>query len=159
MCRWLAIRLLVLADLGCADPAPSAANWAPAAPAAVPVHRVDRAITPPIGPAGPSVPPRIVRSIDPVSVAVLKQAIEDKDYATRLIAIEAMGVSRSEVFVAQLERALGDPEHDVRMAAVDALRAIGSARTVTLLRSVRDDTAEELDVRTLAAGAVLMTGP
>jgi HEAT repeat protein len=93
--------------------------------------------------------------LDPASVAVLKQAIESKDYATRLIAIEAIGDVRAEALLPWLEHALGDPEHDVRMATVEALEKFHSPRAFALLVTVRDDTTEDLDVRALAASSVL----
>jgi HEAT repeat protein len=53
--------------------------------------------------------------------------------------------------VSLVEGALGDPEHDVRLAAIEALRALPSTRATALLRSVRDDDTESLDLRALAA--------
>jgi HEAT repeat protein len=93
--------------------------------------------------------------LDPASVAVLKQAIESRDYATRLIAIEAIGDAQAQALLPWLEHALGDPEHDVRMATVEALEKLRSARALALLATVRDDTSEELDVRALAASVFL----
>jgi HEAT repeat protein len=107
----------------------------------------------------PSRAGRPAAQIDAASVAVLEQAIDSKDYATRLIAIEAVGDIRADMFLPWLERALGDPEHDVRMATVDALRRVGSPRAFALLKSVREDTTEELDIRALAAAALLTTTP
>jgi HEAT repeat protein len=63
-----------------------------------------------------------------VSVAVLERALANSDYATRLIAIEAVGDARADAPLGWLEHALGDPEHDVRMAAVEALDRIHSTR-------------------------------
>jgi HEAT repeat protein len=108
--------------------------------------------------AGPA-PSRSPARIDAATVDVLKQALESKDYATRLIAIEAIGETRAEMFLPWLERSLGDPEHDVRMATVDALQRFRSTRSLTLLLSVRDDTTEELDIRALAASALLASTP
>jgi HEAT repeat protein len=96
--------------------------------------------------------------LDPASVAILKQAIESKDYATRLIAIEAIGDAQAQALLPWLEHALGDPEHDVRMATVEALEKIRSAQALALLATVRDDTSEELDVRALAASVFLAPG-
>jgi hypothetical protein len=103
--------------------------------------------------------PRVAAALDPVSVGVLKQAIESKDYATRLIAIEAVGDAQAEGLVGWLEQALGDPEHDVRMAAIEALGRIHSARALGLLATVRDDATEELDIRAVAAGVLIRTTP
>lgn len=98
-------------------------------------------------------------AIDPASTAVLEKALSSKDYATRLIAVEAVGDSRSEALVGWLEHALGDPEHDVRMAAVESLDRVHSSRAVALLVTVRDDNREELDIRAVAAAALLRTTP
>jgi HEAT repeat protein len=104
-----------------------------------------------MNPAGP----RQTQALDPASVGVLKQAIESKDYATRLIAIEAVGDAHTDALAGWLEHALGDPEHDVRMAAIDALDRMHTPRALGLLLTVRDDTSEELDIRAVAAGALL----
>ena len=98
-------------------------------------------------------------SIDPASTAVLEKALSSKDYATRLIAVEAVGDSRAEALVGWLEHALGDPEHDVRMAAVESLDRLHSSRAFALLVTVRDDSSEELDIRAVAAAALLRTTP
>src|SRR6266581_2038332 len=76
--------------------------------------------------AEPPVRPR--SGLDPTSVAVLEKAIGSADYATRLIAIEAVADAHAEPLLGWLEHALGDPEHDVRMAAVEALDRIHSSR-------------------------------
>lgn len=86
---------------------------------------------------------------------VLRAAVEDSDYATRLIAIEALGFIRGIDVTLWLARALGDPEHDVRLAAVEALRRLGSVPAHRLLRSVVDDDQEQLDIRALAASALV----
>lgn len=104
----------------------------------------------------PGAPPgRAELPRDERSMAVLRAALEDKDYATRLLAIEGVGELRAEAFLPWLEHALGDPEHDVRLAAVDALSSIPAARASSLLVSVRDDPHEDLDVRALAASKLL----
>lgn len=92
------------------------------------------------------------------SLDVLKHALASKDYATRLITVQAIGDVRAYDLVAWLEPVLGDPEHDVRVAAIDALRRIGSPRARQLLRSVREDKTEALDIRALAASALLSRG-
>ena len=92
------------------------------------------------------------------SLAVLRQALQSKDYETRLLAVQAVGDTRSPDLVAWLEHTLGDPEHDVRVATLDALGRIPSQRARELIRSVRDDTTEKLDVRALAAGLLLSRG-
>jgi HEAT repeat protein len=107
----------------------------------------------------PSVATRAVRpsrtALDPASVSVLKEALASKDYATRLIAVEAIGEARADALVSWLEVPLGDPEHDVRMAAVEALDRIHSPAAVALLETVRDDKTEALDVRAAAAAALI----
>jgi hypothetical protein len=45
------------------------------------------------------------------------------------------------------------------MAAVEALDRVHSTRALVLLTTVRDDKTEELDVRAVAAGALLRTTP
>jgi HEAT repeat protein len=85
------------------------------------------------------------------SIAVLRDGLQSRDYATRLFAVEALGHVRAVDVTPALERALGDPEHDVRVAAVEALKQQGSPRARALLRTVRDDKSEALDVRVLAA--------
>ena len=97
--------------------------------------------------------------LDPRSMEVLRLAVASKDYATRLIAIEAIADSGAEVLFPWLEECLGDPEHDVRMAAVDALHRFRSPRATALLASVRDDSSEDLDIRALAASALLSATP
>lgn len=94
-------------------------------------------------------------SLDAASSAVLRQALASKDYATRLIAVEALGRSKVDAVMPWLEHALGDPEHDVRMTAVEALDRMHSTGALTLLATVRDDTSEDLDIRALAASAFL----
>lgn len=94
-------------------------------------------------------------NLDAASLAVLQAALESKDIEVRLIAVQALGETRATVVLPWLEHALGDPEHDVRMVAVEALRTIGAARAGALLQSVRDDATEELDIRALAASALL----
>jgi HEAT repeat protein len=88
-------------------------------------------------------------------MAVLEQALSSPDYATRLIAVEALGDVKGIDVAPWLEKALGDPEHDVRMSAVDSLARLGTARGRALLQSVRDDVTEDLDVRAFAAAALL----
>ena len=122
----------------------------------LPESHADRHV---VKPAGGPRPPGRGQEVDQASVTVLKQAIESKDYATRLIAIEAIGDARAEFLLPWLEHALGDPEHDVRMAAIEALVRIRSARALALLATVRDDTTEDLDVRALAASALLTSTP
>jgi HEAT repeat protein len=95
------------------------------------------------------------RSLDATSIAVLKEALANKDYAVRLVALEALGQTKLDALVPWLEHALGDPEHDVRMTAAEALVKIRSPRALALLATVRDDREESLDIRALAAAALL----
>jgi HEAT repeat protein len=92
---------------------------------------------------------------DNASWAVLRKATESRDYSVRLLVVQALGSVRSADVTPWLEHALGDPEHDVRVAAIDSLRRIGSKRALALLRTVRDDESEALDVRALAASVLL----
>jgi len=89
------------------------------------------------------------------SWAVLRQALKSKDYAVRLLATQALGGIRTVDVSGWIEHSLADPEHDVRVAAVDALDRIASRRALSLLRSVRDDETEALDIRALAASALI----
>jgi len=89
------------------------------------------------------------------SWAVLRKAIQSRDYAVRLLATQALGGIRSVDVTAWIEHSLADPEHDVRVAAVDALDRVRSRRALELLRSVRDDETEALDIRALAASALI----
>lgn len=91
------------------------------------------------------------------ALEVLRAALHDSDYATRLMAVEALGAVRSIDVTPWLAHALGDPEHDVRVAAIEALRRIGSPAAGHLLRTVVDDDHEQLDLRALAASALLST--
>jgi HEAT repeat protein len=89
------------------------------------------------------------------SWTVLRKALLSRDYSVRIIVTQGLGDVRGVDVTPWLEHALGDPEHDIRVAAVDALRRIGSPRAVPLLKTVRDDTSEALDVRALAAIALI----
>lgn len=140
MAGWKALPL-VLMVVACERPPQPAVEVTPAAP-----RRLEA------GPVAPALP-------GTASLAVLKAALASKDYATRLVAIDAIANARAELLIGGLEHALGDPEHDVRMAAVDALDRIHTTRALTLLTTVRDDDAEDLDIRAAAAGALLRTTP
>jgi HEAT repeat protein len=89
------------------------------------------------------------------SWAVLRKAMQSRDYAVRLLTTQALGGIRSADVTAWIEHSLADPEHDVRVAAVDALDRIHTRRALDLLRSVRDDESESLDIRALAASALI----
>jgi HEAT repeat protein len=122
----------------------------------------ERAARAPSSSPAPAPPPArasatAAAGFDPVSLDVLRQALLSRDdFGARYAAVEALGETRSPAVVEWLAQALGDPEHDVRLAAVSALRHIGGPRAAQLLRSVRDDTTEALDVRAVAAGALLV---
>ena len=106
--------------------------------------------------SGPPPAPKATRSAsDPVSLEILEKALRSPDYATRLIAVEAAGELPMPQAVEWLARALGDPEHDVRVAAVMGLGVQGARRAEELLRTVRDDETEQLDIRALASSALL----
>lgn len=89
------------------------------------------------------------------SWAVLRKAIQSRDYAVRLLATQALGGIRTVDVTTWLEHVLADPEHDVRVAAIDALDRVHSRKALTLLRSVRDDESEALDIRAVAASALI----
>ncbi len=89
------------------------------------------------------------------SWAVLRKAIQSRDYAVRLLATQALGGIRTVDVTGWIEHSLADPEHDVRVAAIDALDRVHSRKALTLLRSVRDDESEALDIRALAASALI----
>ena len=87
---------------------------------------------------------------------VLESGLRSRDYGDRLLTTQVLGELRgSEDWIA---RSLSDPEHDVRIAAVDALKHLGTPRAAQLLRRVRDDNTEKLDIRVLAAAALLQLG-
>jgi HEAT repeat protein len=93
--------------------------------------------------------------LDP-SWKVLQLGLASRDYSDRLLTTQVLGELRgTEDWIA---RSLSDPEHDVRVAAVDALKHVGSSRAAQLLRRVRDDASEKLDIRVLAAAALLQLG-
>jgi HEAT repeat protein len=134
----------------------SSSDVTPVRPAAAPADE------PPASRPRPAAPARrearavpAAASLDPASLAVLDQALASKDFETRLIAIEAIADARAPELLKYLGDALGDPEHDVRVAAIDGLARVPLAAARALLASVRDDATEDLDVRALAAGALL----
>ncbi len=91
-----------------------------------------------------------------LSWRVIERGLLSRDYADRLLTTQVLGELRgSEDWLA---RSLSDPEHDVRVAAVDAHNRLGSPRAAQLLRRVRDDNTEKLDIRVLAAAAVVQLG-
>jgi HEAT repeat protein len=158
MRRSQALRLLAALTtvVGCSTDAPSDGGSKPVVTAPATTTSPPRTRAARLG--GDSVI-RTRAALDPASVAVLERAMASSDYATRLIAIEAIGDGRADALLGWLEHALGDPEHDVRMAAVEALDRIRSPRAMGVLVTVRDDTTEELDIRAVAAGALLRTTP
>lgn len=119
----------------------------------------DNHSSPKDAPVAPAPSTGSVPGFDAASVAVLRKAAESTDYGTRMIAIEAVSAIGSDAFVGWLEHALGDPEHDIRLAAVDGLMRLGTARARRVLVTVRDDDAESLDIRALAASALLLPQP
>jgi HEAT repeat protein len=105
---------------------------------------------------GPGRPAPATRTGDlELTLGVLREAQASRDYETRLFAVQALGAVHAVDVTRWLEHALGDPEHDVRVAAVESLRRLGTPRAATLLRSVRDDKQEVLQIRALAASALL----
>jgi HEAT repeat protein len=110
-------------------------------------------------PPAPGTAPRAARGRDARSEQVLRDALRSADFGTRLVAIDAIARTRDPAYLEWLAHALGDPEPEVRLAAVDALARIEHPRARQLLASVRDDDKEDLDIRALAAGALLTTNP
>lgn len=155
MHRGTALWMFLASLSGCDRVAPAARSSGTPSPFA----ETPRAPSPPVSLARTPGAGGATRAVDTRSLAVLKEALGSKDYATRLIAVEAMGEAKLESFVPSLEHTLGDPENDVRMAAVEALEACGSPRANAILATVRDDTTEALDIRAVAAGALLRTTP
>lgn len=145
--RSLMLALVFLAASGCGGDAPTVTLSEPAS-AASPNRAVIARRPAPVRPAP-------VAARDEASIAVLREALASKDYATRLLAVEALGDVHTEEFLPWLEHALGDPEHDVRMAAVDALAKYRTESAARVLRTVRGDKTEEMDIRALAASALL----
>lgn len=92
---------------------------------------------------------------DPASLAVLHQGLSSPDYATRLVATEALGCAHGPDVMAWLSFQLGDAEPDVRAAAIAALHQRTSPEATAQLRSVRDDETELLFLRVLAAHALV----
>jgi HEAT repeat protein len=102
-----------------------------------------------------SAPARARPATDAATVRVLLEGLTSDDYATRLVATEALGCAPAAVALPPLERQLGDPEEDVRAAAVLALKRHGNGPARALLASVRDDTQETASLRVLAAAALI----
>jgi len=140
------------AALGCRDPAPPARSAAAAPQPVAPGLPASPAQTPrPRRPVGPS--------IDPDDLSVVERGLASSDYATRLIATEALGCANTAQATGWLAHQLGDPEPDVRAAAIEALHQQASPRARSLLASVRDDSDEQLQLRVLAAYARLTPPP
>jgi HEAT repeat protein len=111
------------------------------------------------------VPARVAPSgaaVEPETLAVVRTGLASADYATRLVATDALGCAPATVAIQALERQLADPEEDVRAAAIAALhRQTPQADRMAqqLLRSVRDDDQEKLSLRVLAAAALINPPP
>src|SRR6266568_6880047 len=71
------------------------------------------ALLPTVAPARSPSAASQTRPFDAASLAVLKEALASKDYATRLVAAEALGEAKLDSAVPWLEHVLGDTEHDV----------------------------------------------
>ncbi len=141
---------------GCDRPSPTS-DWAGRV-GPVTARQTDIAL-PTVAPARSPGAASPARTFDSASLAVLKEALASKDYATRLVAVEALGEAKLDSAVPWVEHALGDTEHDVRMAGVEALDRVHSPRARALLVTVGDDMTEELDIRAVAAGALIRTTP
>jgi hypothetical protein len=100
-------------------------------------------------------PARRPHAIDAASIAVIHEAARSEAFEARLIALEIIGEKRLTTLVPDVAYALGDPDHDVRLAAVRALVTLADREGLALLGSVRDDKKESLDIRALAASALV----
>jgi HEAT repeat protein len=94
-------------------------------------------------------------AVDTASIAVIHEAARSDAFEARLTALEIIGERRLTTLVPDVAFALGDPDHDVRLAAVRALVALEDRDALALLGSVRDDEKESLDIRALAASALV----
>lgn len=122
-------------------------------PAERPAPRISRPTTPTT-----SVAPRAVETLQndrAVSVALLRRGLDARRYDLRLFATEALRNLPTREATALLAAQLGDPEADIRIAAVIGLGGLRGRRACQLLRSVRDDEAEDLAVRILATTHLL----
>ena len=149
-----ALLLLSLPPLGC-----DAGGGTPARVRAEPPRHRPRPTH--IARAARSTPQAAPRSagVDAPTIAVLRAGLSSPDYATRLVATDALGCAPAAVALGALERQLGDPEADVRAAAILSLHKQNDRTARALLRSVRDDDQEELSLRVLAAAALINPPP
>ncbi len=85
---------------------------------------------------------------DEASQTVLKEALQSRNYATRLTATESLACIPGSLHL--LEKRLADPEEDVRAASLVALAYRKEPHARALLHSVRDDDSEDLGLRVLA---------
>lgn len=150
----LAVVLLPLAACSDAAVAPSlpASRTPPASPRAVAPTRVGEDLSSTPHAPRPSAP-------EAATLAVLAEGLAAPDYATRLLATEALACVPAEAALPALAHQLGDPEADVRATALVALHHHTDPRAAVLLRSVRDDTAEDLALRVLAASSLVSPRP
>ena len=160
MSRHVGFALSLIAAASACEPAQETPRHA--------AHTVVVAERPPLAPTkAPPRPPAGLprdrsagaRAVDEATWAVLEQGLAASDYATRLFAAEALGCVHTERAVKRLGYLLGDPEEDVRMAAVGALHRQPGDASRRYLESVRDDEQERLDVRVLAAAALVSPRP
>ncbi len=109
---------------------------------------------PPLRPVVVPSTPRASASLSAEGVAVLEAALASPDWMVRLTATQALLCLPHPSVVSWLEQRLGDVEPDVRAAAVHSLGGQTTPYSKTLLRSVQNDTTEELSIRVLATSAL-----
>ncbi len=103
----------------------------------------------------PRSPVPLRRSVGRDSLAVLEAAFASPDWMVRLSATQALRCVEHAAVVPWLEKRLADVEVDVRSAAVQSLHGRSQPHATALLRSVQNDTTEELSLRVLAATALI----
>jgi HEAT repeat protein len=108
----------------------------------------------PIIPAASQPLPTSQPDVAAATLAVLKMGLESSDWMVRLSATQALHSIVHPTALPWLEARLGDVEADVRAAAVLVLASRTEQHAAALLRSVQDDTTEDLSIRVLAASAL-----
>jgi HEAT repeat protein len=99
----------------------------------------------------------LTRSADDPALAVVRTMLGSEDPADRLLAIEALGGSRSPAVFDLRAEGVVDPNPRVRAAAARALGVPDAARAVPVLVGALSD--HDLDVRSAAAEALGRVGP
>lgn len=149
----LALGLILLApcgDGGSSGSAGTSSGWLGVAAAQSPAHARSSRARGQVGSQPGADDPNARASLE-----VLAQGLASPDYATRILATEALVGVAGGWALSQLQRQLGDPEPDVRAAAIEALHQRLEPRARLLLATVRDDTDESLALRVLASWALV----